>query len=314
MQRLRKPNHTQESMDGAGSQKSRSPVQAIMPDHRPAAVAMSTLQRAADASPQVRQLQQLSQMANASSSMPLQLKTVVDHTSIDQAYRSGDDARQQKMGVEMEAFLDPWNPLHGTESAAFVRHGIYVHPHFRVDEQGATAMHLLNANFGGLAVDENLFPADTNKNGQHLKSGETEVKNKLLTLHSSGRHGHRVWYRVQFRPPGVLTPENFTSVPLAVQHTYMDEHDRPYVDMVDVSEDPNTGLTGIGWTNDSRRGGVAKGARTYLDEQAQGDRATSVETISHRNDPADSDAVRMHAHLAHEDRDLLGFGTSLRGA
>ncbi|HZW23885.1 MAG TPA: DUF4157 domain-containing protein [Gallionella sp.] len=239
-------------------------------------------------------------------STPFQCKTEIDNKSVDQAYRSDGDISQQRMGVEMEAYLDPWNPLHGTESAAFDRHGIYLDEAYNEGNDGATAMHLLNANLGGLAVDENLFPGHTNKNGQHLKSGETEVKNKVLTLMNNGKKGWRVFYKVRFSPPSVLTPENFTTVPLQVQHCYVSPEDQMVLDWVTVSEKPNVELDEAGWkTSTSKvRNRRATRTRKYLHKNTEGERATFVELVKHEDDP-DSEALRFHTHVAHEDKDDL---------
>lgn len=234
-----------------------------------------------------------------------QLKTTVTNKSIDQAYRSKGDVSQQRMGVEMESLLDPWNPLHGTESGAFTRHGLYLDDDYNEGDSGATAMHLLNAHLGGLAADENLFPSHTNKNGQHLKSGETEVKNKLLSLMKNDLDGYKVYYKVKFSPPSVLTPDNFTGVSLKLNHYYVDEDGDPVNDlMTEVSDDPNADLAEKDWVS-STSANLVRDGRRYKERDVSGERATFKENVKHSRDDENYDAVRSHIHIAHEDKDSL---------
>lgn len=235
----------------------------------------------------------------------LQKKTEVEHTSIHQNYFSNDDISTQVMGVEMNASIDPWNPLHGTDTGAFTRHGIYKDDDYEDHDQHATAMHLLNANLGGLAIDENLFPGTTNKNGQHLKSGETEVKNKVLTLIELGKNDDsykdwRVQYTVKFNPPSLIRPENWKDVKLQLGHSYMDENKQAVNQLTDVSEDPNKNLKQNNWTVNELKGRVQKGEKNYLHENVQGDRATFSQEITHNQD-IDNGSTRTNKHLAHED-------------
>lgn len=167
-------------------------------------------------------------------------------------------------------------------------------------------MHLLNANLGGLAIDENLFPGTTNKNGQHLKSGETEVKNRVLTLLEFGKRDDsyknwRVGYRVKFNPPSVIRPENWKDIKLQLSHSYINSLGANVGDMLtDISNDPNEALHLNNWTVDESKGGVSKGTKTYLHKNVHGDRATFTQPIIHSSDPQ-NDSTRINNHLAHED-------------
>lgn len=214
------------------------------------------------------------------------------------------DSYRQVMGISMCALLDPENPLHGTDTKAFKRHGIYLMNQFKDGRNHATALHLLNANLGGLAIDSNLFPGTTNKNGQHLKSAETEVKNQILTLKQAQDKGlasfWRVKYEVDFLPPSYLTPENWEDVELQTRHTYIDGSGKEHNELIVVSEDPDEDLQSLDWgiANDSA---VNKTFFMYNYKDAHGEYASYFEILEHTDDPSTSHKERTNKHLAPED-------------
>lgn len=235
----------------------------------------------------------------------MQLRTEVEHFSKHQPYWSSvyDDVIDQKMGVKMEAWIDPWEPLQGTETGAFTRHGIYLDDAYKDGKRRATALHLLNANLGGLAMDENLFPGTTNKNGQHLKAAETGVKNQVLTLRNFNKRGFRVYYQVGFNPASLLTPDNFEDTPMPVEHHYVDPNNTPVHKEHLISLHPNTELENAGWGAHNTDDRIGYGGRVYENPFAyNGDRSSYTQIVRHALDP-NSDAQRLHTHWANEDID-----------
>lgn len=96
----------------------------------------------------------------------LQLKTEIKNTSAHINYSETEkfeDSESQIMGINMLAYLDPENPLSGTEAKTFKKHGIYLSKKITDDGRLPTALHLLNAHLGGLAIDSNLFPGTLKK-------------------------------------------------------------------------------------------------------------------------------------------------------
>ena len=295
-------------------------------DRRPETIEQRKLQHIVDNSSQTKQLKGYQTIANnglktkdayqmamasgasTANQQLIQRATEVSHRSINQSYKKGNSKKNatgtQPMGVFMEAVLDPWNPLHGTESSAFNRHGLYNDPNYsektKKGTKGVTALHLLNANLGGLAVDENLFPGHTNKNGQHLKSGETEVKNKVLTLLERGLKGYRVLYKVRFTPPPLLTPENLDDVPLKLIHYFINPKDKPCLGETNVHKDPNEELMAKGWTQNTSKK-VKRVDKEFFDEENE---TSYTERVMHAKDP-DTDAIRRHTHVADEDRAIF---------
>lgn len=142
----------------------------------------------------------------------LQLMSEVEHTSGKQRYIDAmGQNKSQIMGKRMVAYLDPFDPLTGTESTAFDRYGIYTDNSYLQNGKHLTAMHLLNAHIGGLAVDENLFPQWGSYNIGHLNEVEGCVKSKLisLSLHEmTEEYGVRVYYEVEVVSPSLIKPDN----------------------------------------------------------------------------------------------------------
>lgn len=244
---------------------------------------------------------------NQNRTRTLQLSSDIHNTSTHINYTpTGDyqDSHSQVMGISMRALLDPKDPLHGTDTSAFERHGIYLMNEFKDGRNHATALHLLNANLGGLAIDSNLFPGTNNKNGQHLKSAETEVKNEVLTLKQAQDNelasSWRVKYEVDFLPPPYLTPENWEDVELQTRHTYIDGFGNEHNELVIVSEDPDGDLQSLDWgiANDSA---VNQTDLKYTYKDTYGEYASYFETLEHTDDPSTSSRERTNKHLSPED-------------
>jgi len=151
-----------------------------------------------------------------SAQLATQLKTEVYHYSGLQAYKDHDGNNQRQLvGRKVDAYLDPFDPIIGSESNLFERHGIYTDPAYVDQSEGAPiAMHLLNAHLGGLATDINLFPGRGSLNKGHSKQLEEVAKAMLLSLEDmagASNSGVRLHYELEVESASVLTPENLAS-------------------------------------------------------------------------------------------------------
>ena len=202
----------------------------------------------------------------------------------------------------MEAYLDPQDPLHGTDTGAFERHGIYVDDDYEVDGRHPTAMHLLNSHLGGLAVDENLFPATPDLNAEHLRQAEGTVKGMLLNLSNAENQeevkGHRVKYALNFYAPTLLDNQNIRETPLEILPIkYVDQnnedYDWPSMVMTGVSDS----LDNLGYTSDSLRGNVERSNKKQnhiiFDDDGDVARSNYEEDVKH---VSDSGGSRKHYH------------------
>lgn len=83
------------------------------------------------------------------------------------------------VGKKMEAWLDPNHPLTGTEASANSSQENMMHSLKLEHNLSGPALikgHLLNANLGGLADDNNLFPISAVANKEHEASVERKIK------------------------------------------------------------------------------------------------------------------------------------------
>lgn len=136
---------------------------------------------------------------HGSSSPVSQLATQIRYTQGDIDYwQGGNNWGTQTVGIYTEAFLDPRDPKTGSRTAA--GQGIYQNGHYNL-VQG----HLLNANLGGQAIDENLFPITPEMNRAHSVQIEQQMKAMFLELygisHMPGSQNRRLCYRVQVDHP-----------------------------------------------------------------------------------------------------------------
>lgn len=92
-------------------------------------------------------------------------------------YRKGGFQNRVTVGREMDATLDPEDPITGS-SASGETH-VHMHLlHYLKNKWGSSIIrgHLLNDHLGGLSVEENLFPISSNANKEHLNKIERFVK------------------------------------------------------------------------------------------------------------------------------------------
>lgn len=87
------------------------------------------------------------------------------------------------VGVNTEAYLDPKDKKKGT--GVGLKSGIYSH-------FGLVQGHLLNADLGGEAISENLFPIS-----QELNKSHSGIEEQVKTLYSKLVVGQRLHYKVE---------------------------------------------------------------------------------------------------------------------
>lgn len=234
----------------------------------------------------------------------LQLKTEVIHTSGAQSYlTSSGETERQLVGRSMDAYLDPHDPLTGSESSAFSRHGIYTDPAFKDDNnRGPTAMHLLNAHLGGLAVDENLFPQRPAMNNAHKDQIENNAKARLLTLGeytADQLDGARVYYGIQVVSANQLTPQNLSTASnfLAFGPRYVDKNNSPITEWETnvVPATLNDTLGQSAWlATDTHE--VSRGNKQDLNSiNYDGPKNSYMENVVHENETGDA-TRRTHIH------------------
>lgn len=111
------------------------------------------------------------------------------------------------VGVDTDAYLDPANPKTGSRTAAAPTPSPYTNGNWPKLYQG----HLLNANLGGQAIPQNLFPVTPAFNGQHSSIFEDHVKAHLMNLNSlkidpaqaANNIHRRLHYRVRVQNPNM---------------------------------------------------------------------------------------------------------------
>lgn len=245
-----------------------------------AADRMHQLRGIADHSPQVRQLRERAdgirqhQAAAAplqlSSSAPIQLATEINYQrgniGYRRAYNGGNQWANQDVGIDTEAYLDPADPKTGSRTGGGA--GIYASGLYSAinHQKHLTQGHLLNANLGGHALDENLFPITSDMNKAHSVQVEDQVKTQLLKLHreqvanTPNWNNRRLYYRVQVQHPAMnaITPQNLRNTAFDC-FAYITDNGGTNPDhaegnlntRVTAPYDLNTELAGIGFAPDA---------------------------------------------------------------
>lgn len=135
---------------------------------------------------------------NFNSDKPVQLKTKITHRTADFTYALD---KKDKVGVAMEAFLDPRDPVIGS-STGTPQKELYD----AVDAKAKSSMvrgHLLNHDLGGYGVAENLYPITSSANSKHKFYVENPVQQELDKAQSvtnktqhDNNEGQGIFYRV----------------------------------------------------------------------------------------------------------------------
>jgi len=131
-----------------------------------------------------------------------QLKTKIIHTAADFTY---DEDKKDKVGTLMEAWLDPRNPVIGSETGS-PQKGLYdaVAAKAGTGNKSTVKGHLLNHDLGGYGVAENLYPITKSANTQHKDYVENPVQQEL-DIAAKGttqeqydkNEGKGIYYRVE---------------------------------------------------------------------------------------------------------------------
>lgn len=116
---------------------------------------------------------------------PLQLRTTIKHTTGNFNFGGG----TERVGMDMEAWLDPNDPKQGSVPQAGELQNTMTalaNANFNNMKRG----HLLNDHLGGIGEDYNLYPITTQANANHTTKVENFVKNEIT-------NGQGVYYRVR---------------------------------------------------------------------------------------------------------------------
>ena len=153
-----------------------------------------------------RKLQEISRKSNPE---PLQLKTVIKHTTNNFKYGPG-NSKNETVGVEMEAWLDPKDKIIGSEPDGQESLMNSLRKATGISGTGLVRGHLLNHDLGGFGVPQNLYPITGGANGAHKGFAENPV-GKLLTDANTANNQTGVYYKVKVAPQ--LTETDFKNKP-----------------------------------------------------------------------------------------------------
>lgn len=124
----------------------------------------------------------------------LQLKTDIIYNTSTINYTIGDVEDNAIVGSSMHAWLDPGDPVHGSEPGSKVQGDLM--KYFKdCGYKGMVRGHLLNAELGGLGIAANLYPITSKANSQHKLKVENYVKD-YITNTSDFDENNRLEYRV----------------------------------------------------------------------------------------------------------------------
>lgn len=141
----------------------------------------------------------------------VQRQTEITYTAGRMTYWAGGGHTQGlDVGVMADALLDPSNPKTGSRTAAAPTPSPYTNGNWPTLYQG----HLLNANLGGQAISQNLFPVTPLFNGMHSALIEDNIKAELLELHrlqtdpatAAANINRRLHYSVEVINPSIAAP------------------------------------------------------------------------------------------------------------
>lgn len=129
----------------------------------------------------------------------VQRVTKIKYFSRDFDYiNSKGDAEKEVVGINMNADLDPGDPIKGSEPGDGVQFGIMS----SLKNNGIKRMirgHLMNGQMGGLGIAANLFPITAHANSKHKSFMENYVKGQLYEENKQV-HPRHIYYNVQVVP------------------------------------------------------------------------------------------------------------------
>lgn len=125
----------------------------------------------------------------------LQLRTEIEYetTSLEFTLPTG-ESRQEIVGKNMSALLDPEDPVKGSQPGSDVQLDLMNYLK-GLNYQSMVRGHLLNAELGGLGIAANLCPITSQANSLHKNKVENHVKNELLNPNNTGKN--RLKYQVE---------------------------------------------------------------------------------------------------------------------
>ena len=130
-----------------------------------------------------------------------QLKTKINHSTADFNYAEG---KKDKVGVAMEAWLDPLDPIVGSETDKPQKELLTAVKRKAIATSAMVRGHLLNHDLGGYGVAENLYPITTSANIKHKDFVENAVQKELDKANKNTTpserdkgNGKGIYYQVQ---------------------------------------------------------------------------------------------------------------------
>lgn len=140
---------------------------------------------------------------------PLQLKTNITHTKGSFSYHPYDNdnstylgATNEVVGTQMEAWLDPNDPVVGTSPGSDQQELMTsLKKRYNLKAHELIKGHLLNHDLGGYGVAQNLFPITKKANAEHLVNAEYGVKQALIEAKKQVDGYDGVYYFVKVKGP-----------------------------------------------------------------------------------------------------------------
>lgn len=177
----------------------------------------------------------IQQVMSIDNNKPIQMQTEIKYTAQNMNYwTSSNNYGKIVVGKKTEALLDPWDPKSGSRTGSAPIFSLYSNGHWPALYQG----HLLNANLGGQAIQENLFPVTPAFNHAHSAQVEEPVKGMFLDLFKLGggktsfkndEAKRRLFYSVEAKNPniGALKPKHLVDTEFDC-HAYITEKGTTY--------------------------------------------------------------------------------------
>lgn len=180
-------------------------------------------------------------------------------------WAGGGHWRDYAVGLKTDAMLDPNDPKTGSRTASAPSPSPYTNGNWPTLYQG----HLLNANLGGQAIEQNLFPVTPAFNHQHSSIIEDNVKAHFLDLkhkkdnHVFGYANRRLHYCVEVVNPhrAAFKPSNIgdTQFVCTVNYTAMNgngqdlnlPHEHLAIQVPQPVSSLNEQLSNAGWGADN---------------------------------------------------------------
>ncbi|MDR3705699.1 MAG: DNA/RNA non-specific endonuclease [Paludibacteraceae bacterium] len=178
----------------------------------------------------------------------LQRQTVID--GIPNYYKYNQNTLQETAGEKAWAYLDPNNPVNGSEPGNSELYGSMND----LKKQGYNSMikgHLINSQLGGPGGSENLFPITTQANNLHKLYAENKIKQEVTNRNGTN---NGVYYSVEATkttrstefPSAAFTCEAYEWDVSKGANLGAVNTNKPILKQLDIESKPEKGTTGSG--------------------------------------------------------------------